>query len=86
MKAIIIISKCSKIKLLNNDEIVCEFHFKGVYAGHVVKRILLKAAINHNIIKNEEYLLYVQLIRCNREVLEGKIIKVRLLSECWDKS
>jgi hypothetical protein len=36
--------------------------------------------------KGEEYLLYVKMIACLEGVLHGEILKVKVLSECWDRS
>lgn len=86
MKTVIIVSKCSRIIKLNQSEEWCEFHFKGVCAGEALRKVRLKARRDFNIRQGEEYLMYVSLISCTEGVLKGEILKVKLLTECWDRS
>ncbi|MGE3609418.1 MAG: hypothetical protein AB7I27_07510 [Bacteriovoracaceae bacterium] len=81
MRTIIIISKCTKV-----DHEAFEFHFKGVYAGESIKRILLTGGVGVSIERDHEYLLYVQISQTENEILKGRIIKSKLLDECRDKS
>lgn len=86
MKTVIIVSKCSRIIKLNPSEDWFEFHFKGVCAGEALRKVRLKGRKDFNIRLGEEYLMYVGLIACAEGVLEGEILKLKPLSECWDKS
>ena len=86
MKTVIIVSKCLRVTKFNLDESVYAFHFKGVFLGGVVRKVMLVGNNTFRIEKGIEYILYVQLLTFTNEVLSGKIIKAKLLDECWDKS
>lgn len=86
MKTVIIVSKCLRVTKINLDESCYDFHFKGVCAGEVIKKVSLKGSHQMLIKKGEEYLMYVQIISFERGVLKGLLLKVKLLDECWDRS
>ncbi len=86
MKTVIIVSKCLSVTKFNSHENWYEFHFKGVCAGEALRRVLLKGRIDFQIKKAEEYLMYVQMLSCERGILKGTILKVKNLEDCWDKS
>jgi hypothetical protein len=86
MKTVIIVSKCSRIIKLNQSENWYEFHFKGVCAGEALRKVLLRGRKEFQIKKGEEYLIYVQLFSFEQGVLKGSILRLKLLSECWDRS
>jgi hypothetical protein len=86
MKTVIIVSKCSRVTKINPSESWYEFHFRGVCAGNVVKKIILKGKCQIGVEKGEEYLLYAQMISFEQGVLRGTIIRTKRLDECWDKS
>lgn len=86
MKTVIIVSKCSHVIKLNSSESWFQFHFKGVCAGEALRKVMLKGRKDFNIKKGEEYLMYVRLISCSQGVLKGEILKLKLLTDCWDRS
>lgn len=86
MKTVIIVSKCLRVTKINNFESRCEFHFKGVCAGEAVRKVVLRCLPSQEVVKNEEYLLYVNLVTFDAGVLNGTIVKAKLLRLCWDKS
>ncbi len=86
MKTVIIVSKCSRIIKFNQSEDWYQFHFKGVCAGEALEKVMLRGRKDFLIRKGEEYLMYVGLIAISKGVLTGEILKVKLLSECWDRS
>jgi hypothetical protein len=86
MKTVIIVSKCLRVTKFNSNESSCEFHFKGVFAGESVRRVILMVTHNFSIKKGEEYLLYVQLNEFKEGKITGQILKAKLLDECWDRS
>lgn len=86
MKTVIIVSKCSRVTNFGPSEKLYEFHFKGVCAGENIKRVILEGRIDFNIKRHEEYLIYAQMIAFDKGILRGKILKCKLLSDCWDKS
>lgn len=86
MKSIIIVSKCIRVEKKPLSEESYHFHFKGVFSGEVLKKVILTKAINSSIKKGEEYLMYVQLQSCQDGVLKGRILKLKPLDECWDKA
>lgn len=85
MRTVIIISKCTA---LSKKKVAypAQFHFKGSYDGHYLTRIDLKFRSELNLIKGEEYLLYVEVDQIVNEILYGTIIKSKRLEDCWDKS
>jgi hypothetical protein len=85
MKTVIIVSKCLRVTKFNAIESLLEFHFRGVYAGQEIKKVMLRGKMGA-IHKNEEYLLYVRLFAIENGVLKGEILKHKRLEECWDQS
>jgi len=86
MKNIIIVSKCVRISPYSSDENNYYFHFKGVFAGELLKEVILRGRIDLDLTRGEEYLLYVQMVKLDGGTLWGKILKVKALEECWDNS
>ncbi|MCM2349550.1 MAG: hypothetical protein NDI69_05980 [Bacteriovoracaceae bacterium] len=86
MKTVIIVSKCLRVTKINLSESCYDFHFKGVYAGEVIKKVSLKGNHSLHLKKGEEYLMYVQIISFEQGILKGHLLKVKLLDECWDRS
>lgn len=86
MNTVIIVSKCLRVTKINSVENCCEFHFRGVYAGEVLRKVILFCHHSFGPKRGEEYLMYVQMITFENGILKGKILKAKLLDECWDKS
>ncbi len=86
MKTVIIVSKCTKVRVKNDTESWYEFHFKGVFSGESLRRLVLIGKHDFGLKKEVEYLMYVQMIELDRGILKGKILKVKPLDECWDRS
>lgn len=86
MKTVIIVSKCLRVTKFHLSQRTYEFHFKGVYAGEVVKKVILQGELKLEIKKGEEYLMYVRLISLQAGILQGHILKLKRLEECWDQS
>lgn len=86
MKTVIIVSKCHRVTKINSFESWYLFHFKGVCAGEILKKICLKGANELGIKKGEEYLIYLHLLKFEDETLIGEIIKIKPISDCWDRS
>jgi len=86
MKTIIIISKCLRVTKFNSRDSSYEFHFKGICAGEVIKKVFLSASGEISFQKGEEYLLYVSLISMESGILKGRVLKCKRLDECWDRS
>lgn len=86
MKTIIIVSRCLRVKKHGPEHELCEFHFKGVCAGEALKSLQLKSRKDFQVKKNEDYLMYVQVEKLLQGRLEGTILKIKMLDECWDKS
>lgn len=86
MKNIIIVSKCIRISSYSSEENNYYFHFKGVFAGDLLKEVILRGRRDFSIQKGEEYLIYVQMIKLDGGTLWGKILKIKPLDECWDRS
>jgi hypothetical protein len=86
MKTLIIVSKCQRVIKLNQYENTYYFHFKGVYSGDLLKQVVLSGRKDFDIRKNEEYLMYVQMLILQDGILRGKILKCKPLDQCWDRS
>ncbi|MFL5783915.1 MAG: hypothetical protein ACJ76H_04835 [Bacteriovoracaceae bacterium] len=86
MKNIIIVSKCVRISPYSSEENNYYFHFKGVFAGDLLKEVVLRGRKEFHIERGEEYLIYVQMIALEKGTLWGKILRIKPLDECWDKS
>lgn len=86
MKNIIIVSKCIRVSSFSSEENTYYFHFKGVFAGDLLKEVILQGRKEFTIKKGEEYLIYVQMTAIENAKLRGKILRIRPLDECWDKS
>lgn len=86
MKTVIIVSKCLRVTKFKSCEYPYEFHFKGICAGEVIKKVILSASNEISFLKGEEYLLYVSLISMESGILKGRVIKSKRLDECWDRS
>lgn len=86
MKNFIIVSKCLRVTKISSNEFQGEFHFKGVFAGEVVKKVLLVSRTDTQISPHSEYLIFAEFIACEMNVLRGRIVKIKNIEECWDKS
>jgi hypothetical protein len=85
MKNVIIVSKCTKISNYSESENNYSFHFKGVFAGDLLKEVILRGSKDLNVKVDEEYLIYVQIVALEKNTLHGKILKIKNLTECWEK-
>ena len=86
MQNVIIVSKCSRVTKISNREAWYEFQFKGVCAGEVLRKLILRGSYDFLIKKDQEYLLYVQMINYEAGVYRGLILKAKNLEQCWDRS
>ena len=86
MQTVIIISKCTRVIKLKTDETWYEFHFKGVCSGVKLNKIMLRPKALVQILKDEEYLIYVGVISLQGGVLKGDILKIKNLENCRDQS
>jgi hypothetical protein len=86
MKTVIIVSRCLKVIKINREESWYEFHFKGVCAGEVLKKVILKGRHDFHLLKDQEYLLYVKIMSIEGGLLRGLILKSKLLEECWNQA
>ncbi len=86
MKTVIIVSKCLRVTKFGPGPQLYEFHFKGVYAGENLKKVMLKGGDDMRISKGEEYLIYLKVETVREGTLFGQLIKVKMLDDCWDRS
>jgi hypothetical protein len=86
MNIVIIVSVCLRVFKLKKNETFYEFHFRGVYAGSSIKRIILAGAQDIHLEKDKEYLIKVNVIAVKEGILRGEILKIKSLDEYWDKS
>lgn len=84
MKHIIIVSKCIRIASYSVKENNYYFHFKGVFAGDLLKEVILRGSKDLQIERDQEYLIYVEMQALDKGTLWGYIKKIKLLDECWD--
>ncbi len=80
------VSKCTKILKTSYGTNHCKFHFKGVFQGEVLKGALLEAKSDLVIDQGSDYLMHVEYWICEKGILRGKILKIKSLDQCWDRS
>ena len=85
MKSIIIVSKCLRV-IKFKSQVCYEFDFKGVYGGHQIKKIRLQEPEKNLLLPGRDYLIQLRDHRVRGSILEGKILRFKLLDECFDKS
>ena len=86
MNIVIIVSVCLRVIKMKKNDTQFEFHFRGVYAGFALKKVILTGAVGLEIQKNKEYLIKVQVTSINEGVLSGEILRIKPLDEYWDRS
>ena len=74
------LSRCTSISREKNV-MRYEFHFKGVYRGKRIERIIGESEINLEIIKNKEYILKLRFLSINKTDLIGYVKKIIKLEE-----
>lgn len=59
------------------------FHFKGVYRGKLIKRLMVNDRGEHELIKNQEYLLHLRVLdyEALSQTLVVEIIRVKKLEQ-----
>jgi hypothetical protein len=73
------VSICEKVKKLKNEEFQYEFHFKGFLSGNKITRILVSSPLEKGILKGEEYILYLEIIKIKETVLHTSLLKSKAL-------
>ena len=86
MNNVIIVSKCLRVTKFKTGEAWYEFHFKGVCAGKLIKKVILRGLQEEEIKKGSEYFIYVRCLSLEDSTLRGEMIKSKLLDDCWDRS
>jgi hypothetical protein len=86
MKNVVIVSMCLKVNCSKDGMDTYYFHFKGVCQNRTLKGVVLKGRRSLGVVKGEEYLIYVGEVSYDEDVLQGVIIKLKPLKECWDRS
>ena len=74
------LSRCTSISR-EKDVMWYEFHFKGVYRGKKVERIIGKSDIKLEINENKEYVLKLIFLSMNKTDLIGYVKKITKLEE-----
>jgi hypothetical protein len=85
MKSIIIVSKCLRV-INSNSRTFYEFHFTGVFRGHLIKKIKIEGQENNMFEVGESYLIQLKDSRLIGPILEGEVVKFKRLEECCDRS
>ena len=86
MKNFIIVSKCLRVTKIDQVDSLAEFHFKGVFAGRDVRRVFLFFNNETKISLGMEYLIFAELVAYEEKKLRGRVVKVKNLDSCADKS
>ena len=79
MRTVIVISRC-----LDDREGRVNFHFKGFYAGEEIKALRLEGVGNGQWRRNEEYVMYVKVLKVEAGTLYGEVLRQRLLDDLRD--
>jgi hypothetical protein len=75
---ILILSRCQgHLYGAKSKKHIFRFHFKGFYSGLKVKEINLISLKNEEIVKGNDYLLWVQLVQLKKEILEVTLLKYK---------
>jgi len=77
-----IIALCRCIKSSPNKDII-EFHFKGVFAGNKIKKILVRYNGKEAILPNDDYLLCIGNVSVKNDVLMGQIWRIKKLDDIY---
>jgi hypothetical protein len=85
MKSIIIVSKCLRV-IKFKSQIFYEFSFKGVCSGSLIKKIKVQGLDHHDMVPGHDYIVQVRELRIIGTTLEGKIVKFKMLEDCFDRS
>ncbi len=86
MNNVIIVSKCLRVTNFTFNKKKYAFHFRGVYVGKKIRKVELVGDHSLNIIKGEEYVLYVKIVSIDNDIVRGTIIKCRDVEELKDQS
>jgi hypothetical protein len=86
MQNVIIVSKCLGVTQINPEESWYEFHFKGVYAGKSLKKVMLLGKQGLKLICGDEYMMYIQIHSFQNGILNGIILKTATLNDLRDRS
>ena len=86
MNNVIIVSKCLRVINFTFNKKKYLFHFRGVYVGKKIRRVELVGDDTLNILKGEEYVLYVKIVSIEDHIVKGTIIKFRDIEEFRDQS
>jgi hypothetical protein len=86
MNNVIIVSKCLRVTNFTFNKKKYVFHFRGVYVGKKIRKVELVGDDSLNILKGEEYVLYVKIVSIDKDIVRGTIIKFRDIEELKDQS
>jgi hypothetical protein len=79
-RSIIVISVCESVKRLGRTDLcVGQFHFKGCFAGKVIRSVHVRA--REELIKSEEYLLFLDIKVVQGGVIYADARKLKLITE-----
>jgi len=62
---------------------VIEFHFRGVYSGHKIRKILVRYYGMEEINLDEDYLIYIGEVKVKESILTGVIWRVKSLNNVY---
>jgi len=79
-KEIIVLSRCVR-KLGTNQ--CYEFHFKGVYKGVKIKKIIVESFLNKTLVIDHEYLLKIKFLKILNGSLYGELIQLKDLENIY---
>ena len=75
---ILILSRCqAKRTILKTRKTFFRFHFKGFYNGSKIKEIHVYPHLPTDLIKGEDYLLWVSLNSVKESILEVSLLKFK---------
>ena len=79
MKSVIVVSICEKVKKMNGGNLLYEFHFRGFLSGYRITKVFVESERIKDIIVNEEYVLYLEIIKIEQTYLYTRLLKSKAL-------
>ncbi len=83
IREIIILSRCVKRLKGNSAALNYEFHFKGVYRGEKIKKIMVLDKLSAGMSIDHEYLLKIKFITISGNILYGELLEYKNLDNVY---
>ncbi len=82
-REIIVLSRCVKEVRRSSFNLGFEFHFKGVYKGEKIKKIIIQNNTEDELIIGNEYLLKIKFVSISKNTLYGDLVQSKDLENIY---